>query len=104
MIKRQGEGLLANLWGLPLIEAEVWEKESFNELDYIQFEQVNHIFTHKKWMIKPVTIRWSTQLEEYLKKINIEIDDIQYFSEIELKQVPIATAFKKVLRVVYIKL
>ena len=104
MIKRQEEGLLANLWGLPLIEAEIWERESFNKLEYIQFEQVNHIFTHKKWMMKPVIIKWSAKLEEYLKKANIEVDKIQYFSELELKQIPIATAFKKVLRVVRVKL
>lgn len=104
MIKRQGEGLLANLWGLPLLEAEIWEKELFNNLGHTQFEQVNHIFTHKKWMMKPVTIKWSTKLEEHLKRANIEVDEIQYFSELELKQIPIATAFKKVLRAAHIKL
>ena len=104
MIKRQGEGLLANLWGLPLIESEVWERESFNELDYIQFEQVNHIFTHKKWCMKPICIKWSKELETHLNQVGIKMGEMVYFSENELKSIPIGTAFKKVLNVIQIKL
>ncbi|MBE6024497.1 MAG: A/G-specific adenine glycosylase [Cellulosilyticum sp.] len=104
MIKRPEEGLLANLWGLPMIEEDVWKKKGFEALEYVQFDEVNHIFTHKKWIMTPIAIKWSKVLETYLKSVGIDIEEITYFYEEELKEIPIATAFKKVLKPVQIKL
>ena len=95
LIKRSEVGLLANLWGLPMIEAEIWEKEGFSNLQYLQFKEVNHIFTHKKWIMIPVLINWSTGLEERLNKATIT-NRVIYFSDEERMNIPIGTAFKKV--------
>lgn len=103
MIKRPEEGLLANLWSLPMIETKIWENGGFDQLEYIEFEQVNHIFTHKKWCMKPVSIKWSSELENMLNDVGIKAIDIVYYSEKDLKLIPIGTAFKKVLKAISIK-
>ena len=103
MIKRPEEGLLANLWSVPLLEATKWEEANFKDLEYVQFDSVNHIFTHKKWVMQPIAIKWSERLEQYLQIAGIEPKEIIYFSEEELKEIPIATAFKKLLKVLHIK-
>lgn len=104
MVKRPEEGLLANLWGLPMIEESKWQKEDFVHLEYIQFQKVSHIFTHKKWIMTPVAIKFSNKLESYLEKADVSVQEINYFYENELKEIPIAIAFKKVLELVQIKL
>ena len=104
MVKRPEEGLLANLWGVPMIEEKLWKEGSFEKLEYVHFNSVNHVFTHKKWLMEPIAIKWSETLESYLRRIHYQVDEINYFDEEELKQIPIATAFKKVLKSVQIKL
>lgn len=96
MIKRPEEGLLANLWGLPMVGEAEWDEE-FQSLEYIKFNSINHIFTHKKWIMTPIVIKWSTSLESYLKQTGIDNNSIEYFYEEELIEIPIATAFKKVM-------
>lgn len=104
MLKRPEEGLLANLWGLPMIEEKAWKEGGFEALEYVRFDSVNHIFTHKKWVMEPIAIRWSQALEEALKRADMPVEEITYFYEEALKNIPIATAFKKVLKPVQIKL
>lgn len=104
MLKRPEEGLLANLWGLPMIEEKAWKEGGFEALEYVRFDSVNHIFTHKKWVMEPIAIRWSQGLEKALKYADVPVEELTYFYEEELKDIPIATAFKKVLKPVQIKL
>ena len=104
MLKRPEEGLLANLWGLPMVEEKAWKEGGFEALEYVRFDSVNHIFTHKKWVMEPIAIRWSQALEEALKRADMPVEEITYFYEEALKDIPIATAFKKVLKLVQIKL
>ena len=104
MIKRPEDGLLAHLWGLPMVEDTAWKKDGFENLEYIKFDSVNHIFTHKKWIMTPIAIKWRVELENYLKSTGVSVEKISYFHEEELKKIPIATAFKKVLKPVQIKL
>ena len=47
--------------------------------------------------MEPIAIKWSRELEKLLSEARIEGEDIQYFLEKDLKEIPIATAFKKVL-------
>lgn len=104
MIKRPEEGLLANLWGLPMITEGEWKRGEFEELEYVTFDKINHIFTHKKWVMTPIAIRWSQELMMRLEKAKIFNESIVYFDELALSEIPIATAFKKVLKPVQIKL
>lgn len=104
MIKRPEDGLLANLWGVPLIPEKKWQEAGFEQLDFIEFDSVNHIFTHKKWRMTPITVKWSKSLIECMNRAEINEDEIVYYDESKLKDIPIATAFKKVLKCVQIKL
>lgn len=104
MEKRPEEGLLANLWGVPLIPETKWQEAGFEQLDFVAFEHVNHIFTHKKWVMTPIAIKWSEALMECMNRAEMNKDEIIYYDESQLKDIPIATAFKKVLKCIQIKL
>lgn len=95
MIKRPKEGLLANLWGLPMIEEKQW----IDSIKGTILKEVTHVFTHKKWLMKPIKLDWSMQLETLLKEMSIQSEQITYYNEETLTEIPIATAFKKVLKV-----
>lgn len=97
MIKRSKEGLLANLWGLPMIE-EKQGKQMDAVLNGIVFEKVTHVFTHRKWVMTPIVVKWSKRVEVILANNKIDQDAISYFDETSLADIPIATAFKKVLK------
>ena len=90
--------------GVPMVDKLQWQNGYFKHLEYIQLDEVNHIFTHKKWIITPIAIKWSNKLESYLENAGVSVQAINYFYENELKEIPIATAFKKVLKSVQIKL
>ncbi len=98
MEKRPEEGLLANLWGFPMVEKEVWEKSTLKDYKHQQLESVKHIFTHKKWQMEPVVIKWSQKVELLLKEVKVNDELFEYFNIEEMKQIPIATAFKKVIK------
>lgn len=104
MIRRPSEGLLANLWGLPMIKEDEWKEEEWQADGMIKLEEVTHVFTHRKWLMQPIIIKWTDKLEEYLSGHNIEVSSIIYYDEKALMDIPIATAFKKVLKKVQIHL
>lgn len=98
MIKRPEEGLLANLWGFPMIEEKDWESIDLEAIKPVYLEQVTHVFTHRKWHMKPVILNWSQPLEKTLGPLLQEQGEIQYIEKNDLKNLPIATAFKKVMK------
>lgn len=156
LVKRPEEGLLANLWGLPMLTEEDWKALKLDQLNLSRHDKVTHVFTHRKWHMTPVIIRYgdnrescvnhllSTQqnqlnrssllehaqqslftdeasilndsdfelvcegnaeemslpswLNKVLDKINSEQGKVTYIEESQLKEFPIATAFKKVLK------
>lgn len=100
LVKRPEEGLLANLWGVPLLSYEQWEALGLEDLRHENLEDVTHIFTHKRWIMTPVVMPWSQKLEVTLKEvINLQDEEgIGFFTMNEQKDLPIATAFKKILK------
>lgn len=96
MIKRGAEGLLANLWGLPMILEEEGKKLGLEELSDSLLKPITHIFTHRKWHMTPVVIKYSNQLESLLEGRENK-EEILYIDEENISSLPIATAFKKVL-------
>ncbi|WP_054739670.1 NUDIX domain-containing protein [Cellulosilyticum ruminicola] len=96
--KRPAEGLLANLWGTPMIEHKVWKKCGLNTYEQRELSEVIHIFTHKKWQMTPVVINWSQKAEILLKEAKTNSEPIQYYALEEMENIPVATAFKKILQ------
>lgn len=103
MIKRENKGLLANLWGFPMLTEKQWTQSGLSEMEHIILEKTTHVFTHKKWHMLPVVIKWSKKLEKCLENILEKediVEQIQYFSEAETKQIPIASAYNKILKLI----
>lgn len=100
MIKRPEEGLLANLWGLPMLSKDQYESLIQEEKEIVILDQVTHIFTHKKWVMIPVMIKeqQSTFIRKLEEILNAESQVPTYIDETNLDNIPIATAFKKVLK------
>ena len=98
MVKRPEEGLLANLWGLPMVSEEIWEENEWDQLISKRLDPVTHIFTHRKWKMIPIMIKWSDKIEHLIVKLHQNSDQIIYIQEDDMKDLPIATAFKKVLK------
>lgn len=98
MIKRPAQGLLANLWGLPMLTTQQWEEGGWESYPYIELEKITHIFTHRKWKMFPKILKWSKEREEKWNSQEETLREIQYFTEEELRKLPIGTAFKKVLK------
>lgn len=97
MVKRSESGLLANLWGMPMLGLEQWDKlKGKGEATYL--EKVTHIFTHKKWLIQPVIVPYSKALEESIHSLDHIENEILYYDKKGLNTIPIATAFKKILK------
>ena len=95
--RRPAEGLLAHLWGIPMIEGVEWEKYSSSMEIQKELELRTHIFSHRKWNMRPLVIPWNERGEEQIKEIKTNRSNIAYFTIQEFKGLPIATAFKKVL-------
>lgn len=96
MEKRPAEGLLANLWGFPLIESD--KVDLINKVHVTKkFKPVKHVFTHKVWHLEPVVIDYSaiagTQLDYLLKQ-----PDGCFASLDDMKQMAIGTAFGRVIK------
>lgn len=98
--KRPNQGILANLWGLPILEISSKDnavKELMHMLQEVyglDIEYMNkkneskHIFTHRIWQM---------QLFEFKGKNKAEIDypNVKWISEDEIKNFHFPTAFKK---------
>lgn len=95
--KRGESGLLANMWGLPLIEAEVWKDQWAGQMkEAKKLEDVKHIFTHKKWLLEPYIIPYNREISSLVD--NIITDNGRFIELDELKNYPIGTAFLKILK------
>lgn len=95
MIKRPKEGLLANLWGLPMVQEEQWQALGLTSTEFITYKEVTHVFSHRKWHMIPVAIK-KEKIEKVLEQLDLK-EPCQWINSEELHSVPIGTAFKKVL-------
>ncbi|KXG75283.1 A/G-specific adenine glycosylase [Thermotalea metallivorans] len=101
--KRPGDSLLAGLWGFPAVEREKgWErgKSIRQELKDTYGMEVTgakhvldatHIFTHLKWHME-------VYVACFMEEAKIEYPPVQWVTLKEIKQYPIPTAFRKVLK------
>ena len=100
--KRPEEGLLANLWGVPMVAEDQLEALGIS-LDKSQediecLKEVTHIFTHKKWKMTPYILEWTKEREEKLIKYKINSQELAYWTLKELEDMPVATAYKKIIK------
>lgn len=98
MEKRPESGLLANLWGFPMIDLSTWENSELSTLQAHSLDQVTHIFTHKKWLMTPIEIQWSQKLEKLLGEVLGSKPELSFVSNEERNALPVATAFKKIVK------
>lgn len=94
--KRPEEGLLANMWGIPLIPIEVWQDLVDRGVVGTDLETVKHVFTHRIWLMEPVII----ELNETNKALFSQIIDEKgaFLTKKMMKTIPIGTAFQKILK------
>lgn len=100
LIKRPNKGLLAGLWGFPILESDqssdlhnyfkIFIKENFNlNLIASQFiQKKKHVFTHLNWHMSHYEL-------EVLKKESIK--NGLWLKNEELKDYAMPTAFKKLI-------
>ncbi|MDF2594601.1 MAG: A/G-specific adenine glycosylase [Clostridia bacterium] len=98
MEKRPEEGLLANLWGFPMLEkskssVEIQDPE---EIEGEKLGQVVHVFTHRKWVMEPVVVMDTEQ--PVVKEMIAGSLQGKFMTLKEMKSYPIGTAFKRVIR------
>ncbi|MCG8481840.1 MAG: A/G-specific adenine glycosylase [Clostridia bacterium] len=98
--KRPNQGILANLWGFPIIEVHSKDealKEMVNELqeiyglevEYIaEKNQAKHIFTHRIWEMQFFEFKGKN-------KVMIDFPNVKWLPEDEIKDFHFPTAFKK---------
>lgn len=95
MEKRPSEGLLANLWGFPMIEEEDWQALYEGKEKIFPLDKVTHVFTHRRWEMLPIIIDWSEEVEALFE---LEEDENHHFISLEdMEDLPIGTAFMKVI-------
>ncbi len=100
LVKRGSEGLLANLWGFPMVKEEEWGRLGLDERKGTGLNKITHIFTHRKWQMYPVLLDWSKPLEEALIK-NMKMEGkMQYVEIAHMGEFPIATAYIKIIKAV----
>lgn len=94
--KRKDEGLLASLWGVPLITLEQWEVVQKMGIEFEVLDQVKHVFTHRVWMMSPIVIEYNEKVQEIINRILQNTGE--FVPEGQIKEYPVATAFTKILR------
>lgn len=96
--KREDEGLLAGMWGLPMVhENEVHLYEALKNMATV-LPEVKHVFTHKKWMMTPCCIAYSESVDDTIALLQRGCSEGRYVTKEEMENLPIATAFKKVIK------
>lgn len=98
MLKRPNEGLLANMWGFPMVSEEEWEKDLEKDIKGLWLPEVKHVFTHKIWRMKGVVIEWEQSCKAPNKILNRILEEVEYISKDKIKELPVATAYKKILK------
>lgn len=96
--KRPEEGLLANLWGIPMIEKARFEGLEIDVEQAEKLKEVIHVFTHKKWHMIPYIVEWSEKLEADLMENKTNTKQLEYYSVKALEKMPVATAYKKIIK------
>lgn len=96
--KRPEEGLLANLWGIPMIEKARFEGLEIDVEQAEKLKEVVHVFTHKKWHMIPFIMECSEQLEAILMQNKTNTKQLEYYSVKALEKMPVATAYKKIIK------
>lgn len=96
--KRPEEGLLANLWGIPMIEKAQEMELGIDCERQEQLKEVTHIFTHKKWHMTPYIVDWSEEREEKLLQYKTNNQALVYYTLEALDEMPVATAYKKIIK------
>lgn len=94
--KRGEDGLLASLWGLPLVTQEIWEEICNKGIEFKVLDEVKHVFTHRVWVMTPIVITYNEKTWGILLKILQNYGE--FVHEDLIKTYPIATAFTKILR------
>ncbi len=94
MEKRPQDGLLAGLWGFPLINEAQWDKWMTKPKAVKDLKPVQHVFTHLKWRLMPVILELDS--DAMPEDCPIASDQGRYVALEELDQIPIATAFRKI--------
>ncbi|MCX7772723.1 MAG: A/G-specific adenine glycosylase [Clostridia bacterium] len=92
--RRPAEGLLANLWGFPVLDAD--KASLIVGAKGVFLTSVTHVFTHKKWLLKPFLLHEDSLPHELLNVI-IKKPDLEHYTINEAKELPMGTAFVKVL-------
>jgi len=100
LMKRPGEGLLAGLWGFPLLAYDEGYEDQVLELLDEDFgikatishvkSQARHVFTHLIWDMTLLVI-------ESDKIITSDLPQVEWVDENEINQFALPTAFKKLL-------
>lgn len=96
--KRPEEGLLANLWGIPMIEKARFESLEIDVEGAEKLKEVVHVFTHKKWHMIPYIMKWSEKLEADLMQNKTNTKQVEYYLVKALEKMPVATAYKKIIK------
>lgn len=96
--KRPEEGLLANMWGIPMVEKEKFEELGINISEAEKLKEVVHVFTHKKWHMTPYILEWTKELEQNLIRNKTNAQQIAYWTLPTLEDMPVATAYKKIIK------
>lgn len=94
--KRPEGGLLANLWGIPMVEKDKADELGIGWGMQEKLKEVTHIFTHKKWHMIPYIVEWSEEREQKLLHNKTNEQGLAYLTLDELKEMPVATAYKKI--------
>lgn len=97
MVKRPPTGLLAHLWGFPMISKEDWETLPESIKNQPTLATVSHIFTHRVWKMIPVIIPYpASQIMPLIEsQLKTEYD---YIHPDAFDTMAISTAFKKVIK------
>lgn len=100
MEKRPQGGLLAELWGFPLISEEQWTAVESRVNCKRCLKRVCHVFTHRRWELNPVLMELEDgKVPEFLP-INFDVppDRGGFFTLEQMRQLPVPTAFRKIIR------
>jgi len=115
MITKTSAALLNGLWGFPIAEGTNSENAKAQLLSYLretlknkitsikEIGRAKHVFTHKTWMMTLYEINCREQLKEeviqqYDTEKTLDKDKIEWVTKDKLVRYPMATAFKKLLK------
>jgi len=98
LVKRQGDGLLAGMWGVPVVEKQRGQSARAQIAGALgrqmpegkEIGKVTHVFTHRRWEMDVVCFNFEEPLDMG--------DDAAWVRFDEMNEKAIPAAFKKVLR------